>query len=48
MFWHDQLVGHIATAAIPHKREKKVLKAYVDNCLDAIEKLRKDEDEQGS
>lgn len=46
MFQHPLLVGKTFAAAIPHGREKKVFKRYIDNCLDAIEQLREAENEQ--
>lgn len=45
MFQHPLLRGFIVTAANPHGREKKVLKRYVDNCIDAIERLMEVQDE---
>lgn len=40
MFQHPLLRGVTVTAAIPHGRENKVLKRYVDNCVDAIEQVK--------
>ncbi len=45
LFQHDDLRGVTVTAANPHGREKKVLKRYVDNCIDAIEQLMEVQDE---
>lgn len=45
MFQHPLLRGVTVTAAIPHRREKKVLKKYVDNCIERIEQLMEVQDE---
>jgi hypothetical protein len=39
MFQHPLLKGVTIAVAIPHGRENKVLRKYVDNCLNAIEQL---------
>ncbi len=45
MFQHPLLRGQTVTVAIPHGGEKKVLKKYVDNCIDAIEQLMEVQDD---
>lgn len=45
MFWHKTIPNIGATAAIPHGRENKVLKPYVDNCIRAIEQAMEVQDE---
>ena len=45
MFQHPQLIGDIICVAIPHGRENKVLRRYVDNCINAIEQLMEVQDE---
>lgn len=45
MFQHPLLRGVTVTAVIPHGRENKVFKNYVDNCIDAIEQLMEVQDE---
>jgi hypothetical protein len=39
LFQHPLLVGRTITVANPHGQGKKVLRVYVDNCLNAIEGL---------
>jgi len=39
------LRGHMVAVAIPHGRENKVLKGYVNSCVNAIEQLMEVQDE---
>ena len=45
MFQHPLLRGVTIAVAIPHGRENKVLRKYVDNCINAIERLMEVQDE---
>ena len=44
MFQHALLRGQTISVAKPHGRENKVLKPYVDNCINAIEELMEVQD----
>ena len=44
-FLHDRIRGLAVHVAKPHGREKKVLKPYVNQCIDAIERLKEDQNE---